>query len=445
MEWQRLFSRKRSGVDRPELTETGRSSFQKDIDRIIFSSAFRRLNYKTQVHPLPENDNVRTRLPHSLEVSCVGRSLGTKVGERLDDELKEIGIEPADVGNIVQVACLAHDIGNPPFGHSGEEAIRYWFQANRHRDFLQALEPWELADFMNFEGNAQGFRILTELEYYFFQGGMRLTYASLGAFMKYPWTIDGCKAGKKKKHGCNRAELAILTEVATELGLQQTHPAAWCRHPLSYLMEAADDICYALIDLEDGVEMNFLRHDEVIEILETIVDIDKIKSLHFDCSEDELQSRHLTIARGKAMNVLIDGIVATFIREKDALLAGNLAENDLIDACGGKVRNCIYLAKAMARDRIFNNPRKLGLEIGFHATIEVLLDSFIRAVYSFKTNNNSDDMPFKDRQLLQLMAGHQPRENYSLYECYMHALDYISSMTDKNATQIADRLRGIVA
>ena len=193
MTWANLLSRKRSGVSQIEQKEVGRSHFQKDIDRIIFSSAFRRLNHKTQVHPLPENDNIHTRLPHSLEVSSVGRSLGTKVGKRLTDELKCIEIEASDLGDIVQAACLAHDIGNPPFGHSGEVAIGDWFRANADSDCLKDLTKAELNDFQNFEGNAQGLRIITKLEYYLFEGGMRLTYATLGTFLKYPWTLDSSK------------------------------------------------------------------------------------------------------------------------------------------------------------------------------------------------------------------------------------------------------------
>ena len=241
MNWKKLFSRKRYGVEQLEKNEEGRSHFQKDIDRIIFSSAFRRLNHKTQVHPLPKNDNIHTRLPHSLEVSSVGRSLGTKVGERLGDELKCIGIEPSDVGDIVQAACLAHDIGNPPFGHSGEEAIRYWFKENAEKPFLQELNSKEIDDFTNFEGNAQGFRIITKLEYYLLAGGMRLTYATLGSFLKYPWTSDMLSRAGKKKYGCSQSEIKILKDIATELGLIEKEETAWCRHPLSYLIDISEN------------------------------------------------------------------------------------------------------------------------------------------------------------------------------------------------------------
>ncbi len=443
MKWEKLLSRKRSGISQPEKSEEGRSHFQKDIDRIIFSSSFRRLNHKTQVHPLPQNDNIHTRLPHSLEVSSVGRSLGKKVGERLGDELKYIGIEPSDLGDIVQAACLAHDIGNPPFGHSGEEAIRYWFKENINQPFLQDLSPKQFNDFANFEGNAQGFRIITQLEYYLLEGGMRLTYATLGTFLKYPWTSDLLSIAGKKKYGCNQSEQEILQEIATELGLIEQSATAWCRHPLAYLMEAADDICYALIDLEDGIEMGFITYDEVVEILQTVVNFDEISSFHPSCEGNDLRSRRIAIARGRAMNVLIDGVVNTFILQKDDLLNGSFKYEDLIEACGSNVQACIVMAKNTAKRQIFNSPRKLQLEIGSHTTMEILLDSFIKAAYAFKIHQDGEIFPFKHGRMLDLMGSHQPKRSWSLYHSYMHVLDFISGMTDNYATHIAKQLRGL--
>jgi dGTPase len=443
MKWEKLLSRQRYGVSQPEKIEEGRSHFQKDIDRIIFSSSFRRLNHKTQVHPLPQNDNIHTRLPHSLEVSSVGRSLGRKVGERLRDELKQIGIEPSDLGDIVQAACLAHDIGNPPFGHSGEEAIRYWFKENATQPFLQELSRKQLNDFTNFEGNAQGFRIITKLEYYLLEGGMRLTYATLGTFLKYPWTSDSLASAGKKKYGCSQSEQEILTEIATELGSIQQGETAWCRHPLAYLMEAADDICYALIDLEDGIEMGFLTYDEVVKILKTVVSFDEISSFHPTCEGNDLRSRKIAIARGRAMNVLIDGVVDTFIQQKDDLLNGSFQYEDLIEACGGKVKQCIKMAKSIAKRKIFSNPRKLQLEIGAYAIVEILLDSFIKAAYAFKVHEEGEPLPFKHGRMLELMGSHKPKKSWSLYHSYMHVLDFISGMTDNHATHIAKQIRGM--
>ena len=440
MNWASLFSRKRYGVIQLEQTEAGRSHFQKDIDRIIFSSAFRRLNDKTQVHPLSKNDNIHTRLPHSLEVSSVGRSLGTKVGERLYEELKYVDIMPSNVGDIVQAACLAHDIGNPPFGHSGEAAIRDWFKVNADRDFLQELTTAQLNDFQNFEGNAQGLRIITKLEYYLFEGGMRLTYATLGTFMKYPWTSDLLASAGKKKYGCNQSEQAILTEIATELGLCRRSTSSWCRHPLAYLMEAADDICYASIDLEDGIERGFITYDEVIETLGIIVDFDRIPPLHPSCEGDDLLNRRIAIARGRAINVLIEGVVDTFIQYKDDLLNGDFQDDDLITACGGRVKEFIDAAKNTAKEKIFNHPRKMQIEVGSHATIEILLNAFILATSDLKNSNDDLVLAAKSQTILNLMGSHQPKQAWSLHHSYLHVLDFITGMTDNYATNIANQI-----
>ena len=206
-------------------------------------------------------------------------------------------------------------------------------------------------------------------------------------------------------------------------------------------MEAADDICYALIDLEDGIEMGFVTYDEVISILKPVVNFDEIPSFHSSCEGNDLRNRKLAIARGKAMNVLINGVVDTFIQQKDYLLNGGFMYKDILEACGSEVKDCIDMAKNTAASRIFNNPRKLQLEIGSHATIEILLDSFIKAAYTLKQKKN--DVPFKYKRILDLMESHKPRENWSLHHSYMHVLDFISGMTDNYATYIAKQLRGM--
>jgi len=217
MNWRQLLSPVRFGEPQGTLAlDLGRSPFHKDYDRIVFSSAFRRLDRKTQVHPLSENDHVHSRLTHSLEVGCVGRSLGTRVAEALASQLPD-DITAADIGALVQAACLAHDIGNPPYGHTGEDAIRHWFRDPENAHFLDGLSESERNDLQTFEGNAQGFRIVTQVEYHRFQGGMRLTYGTLGAFLKYPWTADYVARGEQKKFGCYQTELPILREVAARV------------------------------------------------------------------------------------------------------------------------------------------------------------------------------------------------------------------------------------
>src|SRR3954467_3450566 len=259
MNWAQLLCADRLRLDRPGIPAPPRSPFQIDSDRIIFSSAFRRLQDKTQVFPLADNDYVRTRLTHSLEVASVGRSLGARVGDHLCQAHFPGGeIHASDIGAIVSAAALAHDLGNPPFGHSGEDAIRHWFttspvaQAAR-KEFTKA----EKKDFECFEGNAQGFRIITRLQMPD-NPGLRLTYATLAAFTKYPRAsrlpVKPEGGASAKKFGFFQSEAPFFEEVAVRTGLDQRVPGAawWCRHPLAFLVEAADDICYRLVDFEDG-------------------------------------------------------------------------------------------------------------------------------------------------------------------------------------------------
>ncbi|MGL6250217.1 MAG: dGTP triphosphohydrolase, partial [Billgrantia desiderata] len=267
MHWQQLLDPSRlHGKPTSGRDEIGRSPFHKDHDRIVFSGSFRRLGRKTQVHPLTDNDHIHTRLTHSLEVGCVGRSLGMIVGELLRERLPK-WITPADLGVIVQAACLGHDIGNPPFGHAGEYAIRDWFKRAEAdgSGLLEGLSERERADLLTYEGNAQGFRIVTQIEYNQFRGGMRLTAATLGTLLKYPWTVE--HGGSAGKFGCYQSERPLLEDVTRCLGLLPRGEGRWCRHPLAWLVEAADDICYALLDLEDGLEMGILRFEEVAEVL----------------------------------------------------------------------------------------------------------------------------------------------------------------------------------
>lgn len=251
MDWVRLLSPTRyEAPAKPD--EEQRSVFQRDYDRIVFCAAFRRLQDKTQVHPFPSSDYVRRRLTHSLEVSSVGRSLGFWLGRKLsqrDRRLLETFPNLAhDVAQIVSNACLAHDIGNPPFGHAGEEAIGSWFKVNSSLQLVQSLDEHERKDFESFEGNAQGFRLLTRIQDSVDAGGLKLTYATLGAFTKYPSSsvhsaTEDAYIGAKK-YGFFKEDLPTFENIANELGLIRRADQAWCRHPLVFLVEAADDICY---------------------------------------------------------------------------------------------------------------------------------------------------------------------------------------------------------
>ncbi|HDZ55115.1 MAG TPA: deoxyguanosinetriphosphate triphosphohydrolase [Pseudomonas xinjiangensis] len=439
MDWETLLCRERLGKPVASDHEIGRTPFHKDHDRVIFSGAFRRLGKKTQVHPVSSNDHIHTRLTHSLEVGCVGRSLGMRVAEMLRSELPD-WCEPADIGVIVQAACLAHDIGNPPYGHSGEDAIRHWFHQAEAQGWLDTLSPAQKQDFLNFEGNAQGFRVLTQLEYHQFEGGMRLTYATLGAYLKYPWTSRYADSPGYKKHkfGCYQSEFPLLEQIAGKLGLPMQDEHSWARHPLVYLVEAADDICYGLIDLEDGLEMELLDYSEVERLLLNLVG-DDLPETYRQLGPRDSTRRKLAILRGKAIEHLVNAAAEAFIDQQPALLAGTL-QGDLVEHMHENARRCVQEAKNMARERIFQDKRKTLHEIGAYSTLETLLDAFCGAVNELHAGLN---LSFKHQRILDLMGNNAPRKDWDIYSSYMRVIDFIAGMTDLYAADIAARIRGI--
>jgi dGTPase len=436
MDWQKLLSSKRFGLSDSHESLT-RTPFHKDHDRVVFSSSFRRLERKTQVHPLRENDHIHSRLTHSLEVSCVGRSLGALVGEMLESSLPNT-ISPADLGAIVQAACLAHDIGNPPFGHTGEDAIRNWFRDSSNKHFLSGLSPVQIKDFQTFEGNAQGLRILTQLEYHRFDGGMRLTYATLGAFLKYPWHSDYQDPAKGEKFGVYQSEQAFFHKIANELGLIEVAENRYCRHPLVYLMEASDDICYAIIDLEDGVEMNLLEYKEVEQLLLDLIG-DDVPQDYFETTDEDPARRRLAILRGKAIEIMVNSVAIAFVSNEAAILEGRL-DSDLISLADKKVTTCIQSAKAIARQKIFREPKKALIEIGAYATLGSLLDAFLSAVDEVLEGQT---VSYKSQRILELIGRHAPKKDWDKYRAYLRVVDYISGMTDDYAVELAQAIRGL--
>ncbi|NHW01443.1 deoxyguanosinetriphosphate triphosphohydrolase [Stutzerimonas degradans] len=438
MDWHTLLTRERLGKSTQSSEELGRSPFHKDHDRIIFSGAFRRLGRKTQVHPVSSNDHIHTRLTHSLEVSCVGRSLGMRVGEVLRDELPE-WCSPADLGMIVQSACLAHDIGNPPFGHSGEDAIRHWFQQAADRGWLDDMSDFQRSDFLNFEGNAQGFRVLTQLEYHQFDGGTRLTYATLGTYLKYPWTSRHAEALGYKKHkfGCYQNERPLLEQIALKLGLPLVEDQLWGRHPLVYLMEAADDICYGLIDLEDGLEMELLDYPEVEALLLGLVG-DDLPETYRQLGPKDSRRRKLAILRGKAIEHLTNAAARAFVAQQHNLLRGQLP-GDLVEHMHGPAKQCVLQAKALAREKIFQDKRKTLHEIGAYTTLEILLNAFCGAALE---QHRGRSLSFKNQRILDLLGRNAPNPNAPLYHSFLRVIDFIAGMTDSYATEMASEMTG---
>lgn len=433
--WEQLLSPRRLHDERQAVShEIGRTPFHKDHDRIVFSGSFRRLGRKTQVHPLTENDHIHTRLTHSLEVGCVGRSLGMIAGELLQDRLPAT-TTPADLGVIIQTACLGHDIGNPPFGHAGEYAIRDWFQRADQDGLLTGLTPDERADLLTYEGNAQGFRVITQIEYNQFNGGMRMTAATLGTLLKYPWAVP--HRGTGGKFGAYQSELPLLRDVANSLGLLPVGEDRWCRHPLAWLVEAADDICYALLDLEDGLEMGILRYEEVADILQRVAG--ELPPEYAEMQRRGASRRRcIALLRGAAMERAVNDVGAVFVEQEPALLAGTL-DRDLLALCHADLSQGVRDAKALARKRIFQNERKAKLEIGAYTTLGILLEAFIGAAHELYHHG---DLSFKHQRVLALIGENTPTRDWSLYASYRRMLDFIGGMTDHYAVDLAQEMGG---
>ena len=437
MKWPNLLSSKRFGAEEcPDHSEPGRSSFHKDCDRITFSSSFRRLGKKTQVHPLAQNDHVHTRLTHSLEVASVGRSLGIRCGEEIQDKLPP-NIHPTHVGQVLQAACLSHDIGNPPFGHAGEEAIKSWFSHSSNSHILEGLSNEHQDDFKNFEGNAQGFRLLTRLEYNINDGGMRLTYASLASMIKYPWTSLEIK--KIKKFGCFQSEKKYLDKIADEVKLIKVGDNLYRRHPLAFLSEAADDICYRILDLEDAHEMKILSFHEIKEVLEGLCDKDD----HYKeivNSTKVSNRRKISFIRAKAIGRAIDGAISTFVKNHDQIMKGVFTK-DLISQTDSQIRKPLDMAKKLAEKKVFDEPRKIELEIGCYTAIGILLDAFCSAVREQVLSG--ENISYKSSRVLAMMGLNAPQKGDDLYQSFLKVTDYISGMTDNYASHMAKQIGGM--
>lgn len=436
MQWQKLLTTKRYGHAEVPEDEFGRSHFHKDQDRIIFSSAFRRLGRKTQVHPMSLNDHIHTRLTHSIEVGSLGRTLGIRVGELIQDQLPEWATA-YDIGMIVQSACLAHDIGNPPFGHAGEYAIRDWFKRQENSELLENLSESERLDLMTFEGNAQGFRVVTRIENHLFDGGLRLTYPTLGALLKYPWSAD--YAGDKGKFSAYQTEVEILNKLGKELGLIKKAEGCWCRHPLTYLMEAADDICYAILDLEDAIELNILTFEEIKPILLTLCGDTSYEAEIF--TSQASARRKISALRGMAMKHMVSSAVQAYMDNQHLIMRGNYNGELLADGDPG-VRDGLYQAKKLAREKVFPDTRKTELEVGAYTTLGVLLEAFCHAVHD-NYQLQGKGLSYRSDRIISLMGIHAPAPELPLYKAYMRALDFISGMTDNYATYLARQIGGL--
>jgi len=436
--WERLLSAERPGAGKAPGTPE-RTPFQQDYDRIVFSSAFRRLKDKTQVFPLSRSDYVRTRLTHSLETSCVGRSLGAIVGREIIAHHGLRDVESGDFGAIVAAACLAHDLGNPPFGHAGEDAIREWFRNSglleRH-DFT----PAQRADFERFEGNAQGFRIVTRLQSPS-NPGMQLTSAVLAAFTKYPRPshlereLDG-KSGAK--FGFFQQDAATFVSVAHSTGLVERIPGtAWRRHPLAFLVEVADDTCYLVVDLEDAARLGYVPYRDAECLLADLagdsVSGGRIERLH-DSKE------RLEYLRAKAIGRLLESAATVFLENEEAILAGRF-DDELLQQSA--VAAPLQAVLKLAKERIYTAQPALEIETAGFEVLGSLLALFTHAVEAYA---GFERLTTRERMLLKLLPeqflGHGGVPDADPYIRLLQIADFVSGMTDSYAVDLYRKLKG---
>lgn len=438
MTWEQLLSLKRQGDTGKRLRieqDDTRLGFEVDYDRIIFSSAFRSLQDKTQVIPLSKTDFVHTRLTHSLEVSVVGRSIGRLVGKKIIEKyphLKEVhGYHMNDFGAIVAAAALAHDIGNPPFGHSGEKAIGEYFSIGKGQQYKDQLTPKQWQDLVDFEGNANGFSILTGSRPGI-EGGLRLSYATLGAFTKYPKESLPKKPTKNiadKKYGFFQSDVAFFKEVADELGMipnKTGEDVGYERHPLAFLVEAADDICYTIIDFEDGINLGLVSEDYALEYLIKLVKdtIDAAKYQSLTTKEDRI-----SYLRALAIGNLINDAVRVFVENEAAILQGKfhfaLTEKSKYKA---QMDDIIKLSVK----NIYQSREVIEKELSGYQIINNLLDKFITAY-----NNTYDGKATNyDKLLMKILPEKHHLEKESLYDRLLHICHFISMLTDGKAVEL---------
>ena len=445
MDWRQLLSADRPGRPPARNSEQARSEFERDYDRIVFSYPFRRLQDKTQVIPLPEHDFVHTRLTHSLEVSSVGRSLGKHVGERLLDKhtaLKKEGYSAFDIGAIVSAAALCHDIGNPPFGHSGERAISDFFMHHPQAQAYKGLvTEKEWADLTSFEGNAQGFRLLNKRHYQ----GLQLTGATLAAFTKYPRESKVDQRDKsrrsQKKYGFFQSEKEAFASVATQVGLlrvaQGRHDQIWVRHPLAFLVEAADDICYHLIDLEDGTRLGLVPHEQTVELMALILgpkfDADKLNRIPY---EDE----QIGVLRAMAIGELIKQCSDLFMEKEEDILKGQW-DASLVDEIPAK--GILDQIIRVSIDKVYRSQAVLETEAAGFEVIGGLLEVFTEAVHAAAedraTSRHNSIMRLLPTEIHEVTG----RLETQAYDWLMAVVDHIAGMTDRYAMATFRKIKGI--
>ena len=439
LDWQHLLPETREAGD-TEPPSPARSPFQRDHDRILFSGSFRRLADKTQVFPLPFDDHVHSRLTHSLEVATIGRSLGTLVGRTLAAQGAALpaGRDARDLGDCVAAACLAHDLGNPPFGHIGESAIQEYFSAQAPPGLLEGLTERERQDLLRFEGNAQAFRILTRLERPWRRGGLALTHATIGAFLKYPCTADvaaGRAPGRSaKKHGLMAGEVATWERIAPELGLERPKKGEdrWPRHPLAFLTEAADDVAYLLLDLEDGLRLRRISEPDYTKLVQPLCEPRHaaVATERRAADRNEMLDRAGWLRAG-AIDTLIHELAAEFLARGSAILDGTF-DDDLRKTIPHAA--ALDAVQAACLEHCYRARDVLKMELAGAEAIQGLLDIFVRAQLE------PDSLRGEHQRRLRSTV---INDTGSRYEQLVRITDHVAGMTDNYAVRLYRELRGM--
>ena len=440
MEWKQLISNKRFGQEHKHAERhDDRSEFKRDYDRLIFSSAFRRLQNKTQVFPLPGSIFVHNRLTHSLEVASVGMSIGNDISRRViqkQPDLKDTLVE--EIGTIVSAACLAHDLGNPPFGHSGEKAIQTFFSEGPGLKIkpMVSSEFWD--DITHFEGNANAFRILTHRFKGRRQGGFVMTYSMLASIVKYPFASS--LAGNHGKFGFFASEAESYRKIADELGIScksaPGEPLKYARHPLVYMVEAADDICYEIMDIEDSHKLKILSFAETEHLLLSFFDEEIQQKIRQRIIDEELtdENEKVVYMRASVIGKLENECVAAFLAHEEEILAGTF-EGSLIDHISERQKKAYQECEKISYSKIYQSKPVLDIELSGYQIMATLMEVFIEAAVN--------PSRFYSKQLLRRVSSQYDIENENLEERIMAVLDYISGMTDIYALDIYQKINGI--
>lgn len=437
MNWQQLISNKRFGLEEiHEFRKDDRSEFQRDYDRLIFSAPFRRLQNKTQVFPLPGSVFVHNRLTHSLEVSCVGRSLGNSIATQLVAKHPELAnTHVPEIGSIVSAACLAHDLGNPPFGHSGEKAISTYFSEGKGLALKSQLSSMEWDDLTHFEGNANAFRLLTHQFLGRRKGGFVMTYSTLASIVKYPYPSG--LAGKKSKFGFFTTEQDSYEIIAQELGIKRLSKEGempkYARHPLVFLVEAADDICYQMMDIEDAYKLKLLTPKEAKDLYQLFFDDKKKKRVEEVFSFVSDGNEQMAYLRATVIGILIKECTRVFMENEEAILNGTF-EGALIKHISSPLCEAYKQCTQIAIEKIYRSRDVLDIELaGFHV-ISTLLELMIDAVQS----------PEKaySQLLINRVSNQYDIKAPTLYGRIQAVLDYLSGMTDVFALDLFRKIKG---